>query len=706
MIGRMDRYVPLPPLPGRISRLNELAYDLWWSWSTQAREVFRDLDFPLWRFTDHNPVLLLHLIEPERLDHASSDPEFLRLYDDAIAAMDLVSAGAGTWWSSRAGGAAQPVAWVSPEFALHQSLPMDISSTGVLAGDFCREASDLGVPLVAVGLMYPRAYAHQRLSAEGWQLEHYEYIDWSDTPIGPALCPDGSRCAFTLPLAGGDVRVCVWQVRAGRVRLYLLDTDVPENLAWHRELSAKSFAEDPEGRMRQAALLGAGAVRALDALGVQPAVWHVTDGPAAVVAVERLHRMVAAGEPFDEALARVSQTTVFSTRDVAPARGDTFSFATLERHIAAGWPSLVPYREHVFALGERETDRGAAFNLSVFGARAAGSVNVPESAAATETRTTWEHLRGGQGGVGTIADGVHLSSWVAADFGRLFDAFVGDDWRERQDDPGAWHILDSVPDAEVWRARQTLRGYLIDFMRERARRRWAREQAGGHRLVALGTLLDAGTLTIGFARRFTDAARPGLVFADVERLARIVTDARRPVQIVFAGKARAGDDVGKHHLQRVFRQALDPAFGGRIAFLEDYDLHVARLLVQGCDVWLSTPRRGWPTSIGGLKAAVNGVPHLATPDAWWAGGHTGANGWVIDGGRATDPAAQDAADALELYRLLEAEIVPAFYDRDRSGVPVRWTSLVKATIASTLPRFCARRAVKAFAETVYLPGLV
>jgi starch phosphorylase len=699
----MERYVPLPPLPGRISRLNELAYDLWWSWNPRAREVFRDLDYPLWRFTDHNPVLQLHLVEPERLEHAAGDPEFLQLYDEALAALDVVRAGAGTW-SSRWAQEAQPVAWIAREFALHQSLPVDASGVGVLAGDVCKEASDLGVPLVGVALMYPRAYAHQRLSAEGWQQEAYEYIDWSDAPISPALCPDGSRCRFTVTVGGAPIEVVTWQVRAGRVSLFLLDTDRPDNAPWDRELSSTSFHEDPDGAMRQAVLLGAASVRALELLGVQPVMWHVADAAAGLLVLERLHRLVAGGSAYDDAAAAVGETTVFATRQPAAAREGGFTFSTLERHLAGTWPALAAHRDRILTLGHVETDRGSLFSTAALAARSAVVMTVPESAAGARAVDAWRAIRTGHAagaapeGVHAIADGVHVPGWVSTDLAAVFDRHVGEDWRERQDDEAAWAVLRDVPDAEIWEVRQRLRGYLVDFVRERARRRWSREQASGNRLVALGTLLDARSLTIGYARRFTGDARPELVFQDVERLARLVTAARRPVQIVFAGKAHPNDEAGKHHVQRVFRRALDPSFGGRIAFVEDYDLHVARLLVQGCDVWLSTPRRGSPPSIGGLIASVNGVAHLATPDGWWAGGCTGTNGWIADGGQASDPRAQDAADARAVYAILEEAIVPAFYDRPRHGVPPRWAAVVKEAIATTLPRFCARRAVKSLAE--------
>jgi glycogen phosphorylase len=650
----MDRYVPLPPLPARIARLNELAYDLWWSWNAGAREVFRDLDYPLWRFTDHNPVLLLHLVEPERLAHAADDPEFQRLYDEAIAALDIVRAGAGTWWSRREQPGVAAIACVAPGFSLHQALPLEGDGLSVAAGDYCKEASDLGVPLVGVGLMYPRGYMHQRVSGEGWQQESYEYLDWSDAPIGPALLSDGTRCAFALPLAGGDVQVEVWQVRAGRVTLYLLDTDVPANAPWDRQLSSSTFLDDPEAAVRQKILLGAGAARALALLGIEPGVWHVHEAVSAFVALDRVHTLMERGETFGAALDRVRGTTVFNTRLERDAPRERVAFATVERHVAACWPLLAGARRDVLELGETESDRGAFFSAAALGRRTAGSVNAP--------------------GAHWISAGVHVPSWIAREMAVLIERYLGADWRDRQDEYAWWQALGAIPDEELWNARQRLRGYLVDFTRERARRRWTREQSSGARLVALGTLLDPATLTIGMARRFSDDLRTDALFHDVQRLASILTATRRPVQIVFAGRAHPGDEAGKHHLQRVFTRALDPLFGGRIAFLEDYDLHAARLLVQGCDLWLSVPAAGGPAALSAMKAAINGVPHL-----------TGSPG---DDGRA-------------VYRALEDTIVPAFYHRDRAGIPIGWLAGVREAMRLGIPRFCARGTVKAAAEKLY-----
>ena len=651
----MDRYVPLPPLPARISRLNELAYDLWWSWNAVARDVFRDLDYPLWRFTDHNPVLLLHLVEQERLEHAADDPDFLRLYDEAAAALDVVRAGAGTWWSRHPHPTPPlPIACVAPGFSLHRALPLDADGLAIVVGDFCKEASDLGVPLVGVGLMYPRGLMHQRLSGEGWQQESYEYLDWSDAPVGPALCPDGARCMFSLPLGGGDVQIQVWQVRAGRVTIYLLDTDLPANAAWNRHLSSASFLDDADASVRQRILLGAGAVRALALLGIEPGIWHVYDGASAFVAVERVHALVAAGTPFETALNRVRSSIVFQAFvDLGSAR-DHAPLAAIERHAAACWPAFASAPQEILALGKVDSDRGVFFSPTRLGARAAGVINAP--------------------GAGWVSPGVHVPSWIAGELVTLVERYLGDGWRERQDEEGWWDALMAVPEEELWQARQRLRGYLVEFCRERARRRWTREQSSGARLVALGTLLDATACTIGFARRFTGDLRLDFVFHDTPRLAAILTAARKPVQIIIAGRAHPADEAGKHRLQRMFIRALDPVFGGRIAFLEDYDVHAAHLLVQGCDMWLGAPPSGI-APLSELKAAINGAPVLRV-----------------------DAQAQDAAAAIPLYRRLEEEIVPAFYERDRSGVPTAWVARVRDTIRDGIPRAGARRSVKAAAE--------
>jgi glycogen phosphorylase len=708
----MTRYSTLPPLPERIARLEELALDLWWSWHLEARIVFRRLDYQLWRATAHNPARMLWLIPREKLEAAATDPEFLARYDKAIAALDDARAARNTWWSHRFPHLnGQTIAYFSAEFALHQSLPIYAGGLGVLAGDHCKEASDLGVPLIGVGFMYPQGYFHQRLSAEGWQEESYEKINWADAPIEQALTPDGRPCVTAVPLGDRSVLVAVWRVRVGRVKLYLLDTDLEENAPWDRDLSARLYGGDRETRIQQEIILGIGGVRTLRALGVEPAVFHLNEGHAGFVVLQRIRDLIEHGASFDAAVDEIRRTTIFTTHTPVPAGHDAFPFHLVETHLAGAWGTLGPNRERFLALGAYDNGGGPQFNMTALAIRSAGSTNAVSQLHGEVTRAMfapmWPDLPEAQRPVSAVTNGVHVPTWIASELSDLFAKYLGNGWLERHDDPELWEGVLTIPDHELWTVRQALRRYLFTFVRDRARRRWVDEHVGIPRVVAAGTLLDPDALTIGFARRFTGYKRPELVFHDPERLARILNATGRPVQIIFAGKSHPADDIGKHHLQHVYRHALEPMFGGRVAFVDDYDLHVAHFLVQGCDVWLNNPRKPLEASgTSGMKAAINGVPHLSIGDGWWAEGFTGANGWVIDGGVGGDNYdAIDAGDADALYRLLEEEVVPAFYDRDESQVPRRWIATVKQAIITVAPRFSARRMVKEYTERMYAPAL-
>jgi glycogen phosphorylase len=699
-----------PDMPERIGRLPELANDLWWTWNTSAREVFRRLDYALWRQTAHNPVLMLRNVAPEALTAAARDPEFLQFYDTAVNALDRARAARDTWWQHqyREPG---PIAYFSAEFALHQSLPIYAGGLGVLAGDHCKEASDLGLPLIGVGFMYPQGYFHQSVSPEGWQQESYERLNWADAAIEPAVTVAGSPCIVPVPLGNRSVLVSVWRVRLGRVKLYLLDTDLEENAPWDRELSARLYGGDRETRIQQEIILGVGGVRALKALGSSPAVWHLNEGHAAFVVLQRIRDLIESGMTFDAALEEVRRTTVFTTHTPVPAGHDAFPFNLVETHLAGCWGTLGSYRDRFMQLGAYDNGAGVQFNMTALALRTANGVNAVSRMHGIVTREMWGPIWPGtpedQRPVRTITNGIHLPTWLSNEMIRLFDEYLPADWRERHDDPSVWAGVQNIPDEALWSARQALRQYLFAFIRERARHRWRDEHVTAARVVVAGTLLDPNALTIGFARRFTGYKRAELIFRDPERLQGILNAARRPVQIVFAGKAHPADETGKHHIQQVYRRAIDPAFAGRIAFVDDYDLHVAHFLVQGCDVWLNNPRKPLEASgTSGMKASVNGVPHLSIGDGWWAEGFTGANGWQIDGRPASDDLdAIDAADAAALYDLLEREVVPAFYERDTNGTPHRWLAVVRQAIATVAPRFSARRMVKEYVEYMYAPAL-
>jgi glycogen phosphorylase len=706
----MDRYAGLPPLPGRVARLPELALDLWWSWHTDARAVFRSLDYPLWRATAHNPVRMLGLLPRAAIERAAADPEWLRRYDTALARLDDARSARYTWAAQQYPALhGQSIAYFSAEFALHQSLPIYAGGLGVLAGDHCKEASDLGVPLIAVGFMYPQGYFHQHVGADGWQQESYEKLNWADAAIEPATSADGQPLITAVPLGDRTVLVAVWRVRLGRVKLYLLDTDLEENAPWDRTLSARLYGGDRETRVQQEIILGIGGVRALRAVGSEPVVWHLNEGHAAFVVLQRIREYVDQGASFDSALDEVRRTTVFTTHTPVPAGHDAFMFQLVEKHLAGAWGSLGAHRARFLALGEYDNGHGPEFNMTALALRASGAVNGVSRLHGDVTRQMWVSIWPGRSvdevPVGFITNGVHVPTWISNEMNQLFARHLGADWIERHDDPATWDAILDIPDEELWRARVALRHYLLSFIRQRARSLWSDDRVSAGRVLAAGTLLDSDALTIGFARRFTSYKRPDLIFRDPDRLARILTAPGRPVQLVFAGKSHPADDTGKHRLQGVFRHALDPRFAGRIAFIEDYDLHVAHFLVQGCDVWLNNPRKPLEASgTSGMKASVNGVPHLSIGDGWWAEAYNGQNGWLIDGGVSGDEHAVDAADAEMLYRLLEEDVVPTFYDRDDEGVPRRWLRIVKEAIRTVTPAFSTRRMVKEYVDKMYAPA--
>ena len=710
-----ERFSKAAPLPDRIHRLHELALDLWWSWDDRARQTFRKLDYSLWRATAHNPVQMLQRITPDRLTAAATDPEFLKAYDEAIFGLDDARTVAHPWWREHAamlnGGS---IAYFSAEFALHQSLPIYAGGLGVLAGDHCKEAADLGLPFVGIGFMYPQGYFRQRMTNDGWQEERYEKISWTEAPIEAAITPDGRPCVTAVPLGERTVLAAVWRVRLGRVRLFLLDTDLAENAPWDRELSARLYAGGSETRIQQEIILGIGGVRALRALGIQPTVWHLNEGHAAFVALQRIREIVEQGRSFDDALEEVKRSTVFTTHTPVPAGHDAFPFHLVEKHLSGTWGEIGQHRQRFLSLGDYDngSGNGAQFNMTALALRTASFVNGVSALHGEVTRSMWRPMwpdtPQDQIPVRSITNGVHVPTWMGGPVFGLLDHHFGPGWLDHVDEPELWERINDIPDSEIWEMRQALRYDLFSFIRERMRRRFSEEHVGQSRIVSAGAMLDPETLTLGYARRFTAYKRPELIFQDADRLARILNELDRPVQIVFAGKAHPADEPAKHHLQRVFKHALDPKFGGRLAFIDDYDMHVAHYLVQGCDVWLNNPRKPLEASgTSGMKASLNGVPHLSIGDGWWAEGFNGRNGWLIESHtNLDDHAATDAADANALYELLEQEVVPAFYDRDRGGrgLPRRWIAIVREAMRSNVPRFSTRRMVKQYVTEMYGPA--
>lgn len=698
-------------IPERIGRLEELANNLWWSWHPEGRAMFRRLDYPLWRSTGHNPAQQLYEITLEKLQEAASDTDFLGLYDAAVAAFDKDMTDNNSWYFTKYPAFQQnSIAYFSMEFALHNSLPIYAGGLGVLAGDLCKEGSDLGVPMVAVGFMYPQGYFKQRISADDQQEEEYSQLDFSTAPLTAITSRDGKQCLAEVQLKDRTLHIGAWLVRLGRLDLYLLDTDVEENRPEDRELSDRLYIADREHRLQQEILLGIGGVRVLRALDIEPSIWHANEGHTAFMMLERIREQVASGKTFNEALDIVKKASVFTTHTPVPAGHDTFSIELVEQYFEDYWPSLGTDRETLLNLG-RQDDEEDSFNMTILALKTSEHRNAVSKLHGKVTRRMWHNLwpncSEDDVPITSITNGVHMPTWIALENRQLYSKYLGEDWGEKQDDAEIWKNVDEIPDEELWRVHLFLKRKLFHIILEHAQQRWAEGEAAPQQILAMGSLLDHDALTLGFVRRFAEYKRPDLLFKDTERLKKIINDRWRPVQIIFAGKSHPADTASKKLLQYVHTIARGREFQGRIAFLEDYDMRLARYLVQGVDVWLNTPRRLQEASgTSGMKAVLNGVLHLSVPDGWWPEAYNGNNGWNIgDESPMSSKEEEDRADAETLYSILEKQVAPLYYNRDRSGMPREWLAMVKRSIQSIVPVVNARRMLKEYYGKMYLPAI-
>jgi len=699
-------------LPPRLEGLTALVNNLAWSWNREARQLLRSMDLPLWRQFRHNPIQLLREVPPARLEQLANDPGFLHQYDLVMEWMAENQAPDRTWFARRYPKLqTRPVAYFCAEFGFHNSVPIYSGGLGVLAGDHCKSASDLGVPLVGVGLSYMKGYFDQRLRSDGWQEDSDDHVDPSLTPLVELSGSAGEAWLAVVETFGRPVHVRVWTMRVGRVPIYLLDTNLEVNHPEDRTLLNKLYGGGPDLRLRQEWLLGVGGVRVLRAVGVSPGVWHANEGHASFMMLERVRELTAGGKPFADAVAEVRRTTVFTTHTPVPAGHDRFDLEQLAQCTGPIWEKMGATREEVLSLGRHPEEQDGGFQMTVMALNLAGRVNAVSERHAKVSRAIWQPLWPKRASeevpIVPITNGVHLATWMSNPVMVFLDQHLGPDWGARLDDPAMWEQLRSVDPGALWSTHVELKGTLLGFIREEARRRFAHEWTEANQVVAAGTLLHPYALTLGFARRFATYKRANLLFRDVDRLQRLLCDPRRPVQIIFAGKAHPADNPGKEVLQQIYRWTHNPFFQGRVAFLEDYDMHLAHALVEGVDLWVNLPRVPLEAcGTSGMKAALNGVPQLGTIDGWWEEGYDGSNGWAIPLPSETeDVEAQDAADAEHLYRLLEEDIVPLYYSRDPNGVPLGWVDRMRNAIRVAGARFTARRMVLQYTERFYLPAI-
>jgi glycogen phosphorylase len=678
-------------------RLWELAFNLWWNWHPQVLETFRELDHQAWAATNHNPIALLKAYAPgaaarlaEELSlHNRINFHYRRLQEHLHSEQ--------SWCNQQAGALrVTPIAYFSAEFGLHESLPLYSGGLGVLAGDYLKSASDLGLPVIGVGLFYASGYFRQRLDAAGWQREEYGLTEIDKLPLRRPCTVEGSPITIEVPCNGETLHVGLWLARVGRTLLLLLDSNVPENPAHLRQLTASLYGGDEATRIRQEILLGIGGLRALRALGIRPAVVHLNEGHSAFAILERTReRIEEDGLSFEDALRETSLRTVFTTHTPVEAGHDRFGADLIEQEL--GWlrAALGVDRQRFMSIGRvNAADEGEPFCMTVLAIRGARYRNGVSSLHGHVARRMWQRVWPGREEaevpIGHITNGVHVRSWLALSMNRIFDRYLGADWPARQSDDATWRAIETVDDAELWETKEVLRRYLVDFVRRRAGKT---------------TLLDDHVLTIGFARRFATYKRATILLTDLDRLARLVGDPARPVQVVFAGKAHPRDEPGKRLLQQVVQLSRDPRFAGRIVFVEDYDISVTRHMVQGVDVWLNTPLRPLEAcGTSGQKVVMNGGINLSVLDGWWAEAYDGRNGFAVGEGHVhADPAVQWARDAESLYSVLEQQVVPLFYQRD-GPVPHAWVARMKHSIMTLAWRYNADRMVSDYVRLAYLPA--
>ncbi|HSA56936.1 MAG TPA: alpha-glucan family phosphorylase [Gemmatimonadaceae bacterium] len=700
----------IPYLPERISGLAAVATNVSWSWHRDARRLFQMLDESLWHLTRHNPIAMLRRIDPQRLNEAARDERFLALYDRVVARLEAESTPAGTWFARHYGDLLHggPVAYFCAEFGLHNSIPIYSGGLGVLAGDHCKAASDIGVPLVGVGLFYKKGYFDQKLRLDGWQEDSDEQFDVMNAPLERVYTNGRDPHLAGVMTNGREVWVGAWRMQVGRAAIYLLDTNLERNHADDCELTSKLYTGGPEVRLKQEWILGVGGVRVLRAAGIEPAAWHANEGHAAFMMVERVRELVTQGVSFDDAVKQVRQRSVFTTHTPVPAGHDTFSFEQVEQCAGPVWEAMGVSRERFLGIGVHPTEDPGRFHMTVTALRFSAHVNGVSRRHGEVSRQIWAPLWPDrpveQVPITHITNGVHVETWMSREVTEVLDEHLGAEWPSRIDDPATWDAVMQVDDERFWRAHVELKSALMNFIREEARRRWARHWKDATHVIGAGTLLSPHALTIGFARRFATYKRADLIFRDIERLRALLVDPARPVQIIFAGKAHPADTPGKEVLRTVYGFTRDSRLEGRVAFLEDYELHLAHRVVQGVDLWLNLPRVPLEASgTSGMKAALNGVPQLSTLDGWWHEGYEGLNGWAIP--PAASRSTPDEWDAERLYRLLEEQVIPAYYSRDERGVPAEWVEKMKHAVRVAGQRFTARRMLQEYTTRFYVPAM-
>lgn len=707
-------------LPSSLKRLADLAYNYWWCWVADQVSLFEMVNPVVWEECGHNPVALLELVSYDRLTQLSIDPFYLKRLNALVAEFDGYMAAQNTWASRVAPqiSPTHPVAYFCAEFGLHESLPIYSGGLGILAGDHLKSASDLGVPLVAIGLLYRQGYFRQRLNREGWQEDYYVDAPFEQMPLELVKDAGDRPVCVDVQVRHRVVKVQVWKVQVGRVSLYLLDTDREDNDPIDRWLTGHLYGGNQETRIAQEIVLGIGGVRVLHALGIEPGIYHLNEGHAAFCLLEVAKTEIQrTGQSFYDVEAAVRDRCVFTTHTPVPAGHDVFSADLMDSFFALYWPQMGLSREQFLALGARRLgDPWEPFGMTVLALRLCRTANGVSELHGQVSRQMWRILYPEKSQddvpIGYVTNGVHGATWTASLLSDLYAEYLDPAWFDKVLEPGLWAKVDQIPAAELWWRHQVLKERLIAHARYKIKQARSKRGEGTAAIAAVDQLLDPNILTIGFARRFSPYKRGDLLLRDPERALKIFGSGDRPVQIIFSGKAHPADEEGKRIIQRLMEWCKQPEIQNRVAFVEDYDMYTARKLVQGVDIWLNNPRRPLEASgTSGQKVCFNGGLNCSVLDGWWCEGYQtdangkGLNGWAIgEDAHTSNQELQDKIDSDSLYTLLESEILPLYYDQDQDGVPQGWVKMMKKSIQTNGFAFNTHRMLADYVTRIYAPG--
>ena len=708
-----NRITVVPQLPKRIEKLSEIANNLWWSWNTEFLKLFKMIDLDLWESIDKNPTKFLKLVNQEKIEKIATDTEFLKAYDKVVCNYDSYIYSKDTWFAKKhPNNKKDTIAYFSAEYGLDEILPIYSGGLGILSGDHLKASSDLGIPLVAVGLLYKNGYFNQRINAYGHQESEYHNIDLYNLPINPVKNDVGEDLIISIPLLANTLYLKVWEINVGRVKLYLMDSDIEQNIEEYKNITLRLYGGDKEMRIRQEIVLGMAGVILLKILGYNPTVYHMNEGHSSFLTLQLIKDVMEEKKvSFNIAKEIVTSKTVFTTHTPVPAGNDIFDISLMDKYFDGIWDEYGITREEFLKLGMREQEElESGFNMGMLALRIAGKKNGVSKLHGAVSRElfsdVWPEIAPNESPITYVTNGIHTCTWLAPNIKELYNEYLTPYWQENIHDNNTWKKINNIPDKRLWEEHVKRKEKLIKLVKDNITARFRKSGYGYEQIAEITSKLNPNALTIGFARRFATYKRATLIFSDIERLTQIMNNKERPVQLIFAGKAHPADTEGQDLIKQIHEISMMPQFKGKIFILENYNIGMARYLISGVDVWLNNPRRPMEASgTSGEKASVNGVINFSVLDGWWAEGYTGTNGWAI-GTNATYESyeIQDKADSNSIYNILENKIIPAYYaKKDEDGVSKEWVKIMKNSIITTGGNYSTARMLVDYTEGLYLP---